>query len=228
MIFNQVPRTYNISELDDQIIPGYGRVYTTPQGVRYPSVTTVLSTYNKEGLEKWKKEVGEVEAEAIKNQYGRSGTKLHNIAEKYVLNDPEWNKEIDPLTAFLFQDIKNILDKNVDNIMESEVPLYSDFLKVGGRVDLIADWQGKRSVIDFKNSRRPKRKEWILGYFLQMSAYCVMFEERTQIPINNCVVLIAINDAPAQIFNIKRNDYIMDFIKHRKTFKEIDQVNPYK
>ena len=68
-----------------------------------------------------------------------------------------------------------------------ECPLYSDYLQVGGRVDCIAEWNGKLSVIDFKTSRKIKKKEWIKGYLMQESAYCVMFEERTKIPIRQIV-----------------------------------------
>ena len=90
------------------------------------------------------------------------------------------------------------------------MPLWSSYLGVAGRVDCIAEYDGRLSVIDYKTSSKPKKKEWIGSYFQQASAYCVMFEERTGIPIDKIVIVIAVENADAQVFVEKRDNHILD------------------
>jgi genome maintenance exonuclease 1 len=99
--------------------------------------------------------------------------------------------------------------------------LYSHYLEVGGRVDCIAEWDGTLSVIDFKTSKRPKEKAKIDNYFMQASAYCVMFEELTKIPIKQIIILIAVDNDDPQVFVEDRDNYIFDFIDVRKEYKQV-------
>ena len=127
-----------------------GRVYETPGGRLYPSVTTVLSSYNKKGLYDWRKRVGEQEANRISRLAASRGTKLHNAVEKYLLNDltPLQCKMMLPDTKSLFQKVKPILDENLGKIYSIEQALYSDSLQVAGRVDCIAEWNDVLSIVD--------------------------------------------------------------------------------
>ena len=197
-----------------------GRVYNTPDGNAYPSVTTVLSEYSKAGIIAWRKRVGEEEANKISTQAATRGTSIHQICEDYLNNKPDYLEGQMPANIFTFKQIQPILDKYVDNIHYLEAPLYSDFLKTAGRVDCVAEFDGKLSIIDFKTARKPKKKEWISNYFMQASCYAVMYEERTQIPINRTAIIIAVDGSEPQIFVEKRDNFIEQFVDLRVQYKE--------
>jgi len=108
----------------------------------------------------------------------------------------------------LFVKIKSKLDDNIGKIYSLEQALYSDKLRIAGRVDCIAEWNGELSVIDFKTASKEKNEEWIQNYFMQCSAYAEMFEERTGRPINQIVVAIAVANGDTQIFVKEKEDYL--------------------
>ncbi len=197
-----------------------GRVYNTPDGNRYPSVTTILSELSKAGIAAWRKRVGAEEANRISTQAGSRGTKVHQICEDYLNNKPDYLDGQMPANVFTFKQIQPILDQYVDNIQYLEAPLYSDFLKTAGRVDCIAEFDGKLSIIDFKTSRKPKKKEWISNYFMQASCYAVMYEERTEIPVSRTVVIIAVDGSEPQVFVENRDNFIEEFVDARVSYKE--------
>ena len=105
-----------------------------------------------------------------------------------------------------------------------ELPLYSKFLGVAGRVDLVSEWDGKLSVIDFKTSNKLKKREWIDSYFYQCTAYCIMFEEVTGIPVDRFVVLIAVDGDEPQTFYGKRDDNIAGLINAIKGFYDEENL----
>jgi genome maintenance exonuclease 1 len=199
---------------------GSGRVYNTPDGNRYPSVTTVLSELSKAGIAAWRKRVGAEEANRISTQASSRGTKVHQICEDYLNNKPDVFDGQMPANIFMFKQIQPILDTHIDNIQYLEAPLYSDFLKTAGRVDCIAEFDGKLSIIDFKTSRKPKKKEWISNYFMQASCYAVMYEERTKIPVSRTVVIIAVDGSESQVFIENRDNFIEQFVELRVSYKE--------
>ena len=194
------------------------RFYVTPDGNRYPSVTTITSLLSKEAIQAWRKRVGEAEANKITKAATSRGNKVHKLAEMYLSNQPITEEERTPLIENMFEQLMEILDVNVGSIKAIEAPLYSNSLKVGGRVDLVAEWDGTLSVIDFKTSAKPKKEHWIDGYFMQSAAYAVMFEERTQIPVSQIVIAIAVEHHYPQVFIRQRDDFIEQFEKLRKTF----------
>ena len=197
-----------------------GRVYNTPDGNRYPSVTTILSELSKAGIAAWRKRVGAEEANRISTQASTRGTKIHQICEDYLNNKPDYLDGQMPANVFTFKQIQPILDQYVDNIQYLEAPLYSDFLKTAGRVDCIAEFDGKLSIIDFKTSRKPKKKEWISNYFMQASCYAVMYEERTEIPVSRTVVIVAVDGSEPQVFVENRDNFIEEFVDARVSYKE--------
>ena len=107
----------------------------------------------------------------------------------------------------MFNKFRPLLDR-IDNIHGQEVALYSDHLRLAGRVDCIAEYNGKLSIIDFKTAAKPKRKEWIDNYFAQAAAYAIMYEERTDIPIDQSVIMIAVEGDEPQVFIEKRDNYV--------------------
>lgn len=198
-----------------------GRVYKTPTGELYPSITTVLSQYNKQGILEWRQRVGEAEANRISRQATSRGTKLHYVCEQYLLNLMNGIRFdiMMPDTKELFLKIKPIIDENIGKIYAIEQALYSDRLKIAGRVDCIAEWNGKLSIIDFKTSSRLKEENYIQNYFMQCSAYAEMFGERTGIDIDQIVVLIAVeNDAPQTFVKTKYN-YLESLSKLLESYK---------
>ena len=109
----------------------------------------------------------------------------------------------------LFLQLKPEIDKNIGKIYAIEQPLYSDELQVAGRVDLIAEWNGKLSIIDYKTSSKFKDENDIQNYFMQCTAYAIMFEERTGIPIDDIVIAVSVeSENTPQIFCRKKKDYI--------------------
>ncbi len=198
-----------------------GRVYSTPDG-KYPSITTVLSILSEEGIRAWRARVGEEEANRISSRAATRGTNVHAIIEKYLNNEKDYADGYLPNIIENFKDIQSLLDNKIGKIYAQEVPLYSNHLRVAGRVDCVAEYNGAMSIIDFKTSRKLKKKEWIEGYFCQASAYAIMFEERTGIPITQLVVLIAVDNELPQVFIEHRDNWtkkLLETIKEYETRK---------
>lgn len=194
-----------------------GRVYQTVTGLKYPSVTSVLSMMDKSSLYEWRKRVGEEEANRVSARAARRGTAIHSLCEEYLYGK---NPEPSMFDAQTFNSIKPHLDK-IDNIHALESKLYSDYLQVAGTVDCIAEFDGRLSVIDFKTSRRLKSREDIPGYFIQTAAYAVAFEERTGIPVSRLVIIMAVDDEQPLIFKEKRDDWIDRFIELREAYNKL-------
>ena len=193
------------------------RFYVTPEGKKYPSITTVLSGRNNEGLVKWRESVGNEVANNIMRGAAKRGTAVHTLVENY-LNNEELSKQ-DVLPVALFTLLKPELD-NINNIRIQEGGLYSDFYGVAGRVDCIADYKGVFSVIDFKTSTKEKKEEWVENYFIQGAAYCEMYEERFDRPIDRVVILIVTEDGAVQTFSKRKDDYLPLLKSAIKEFNE--------
>lgn len=201
-----VPR----AELETVTINGQ-RHYSLPDGTYLKSVTTVLSEkMDKTALLEWKAKVGEEEARKISVQAARRGTAIHNIAERYVLNEKQYYSPNEmPVNIQSFRPIKDVLDNHVDTILGVELPLWSKALGVAGRTDLVAEYDGQTSVIDFKTSKRLKKSDWIESYFLQSTIYSMMFERMYSIAVPQIVIVITVDDEPiAQTFVMDRAQFV--------------------
>lgn len=201
-----------------------GRFYFPPSGEKFPSVTTVLGVQDKSGLEAWKKRVGEEEAKRISVQAANRGSDVHLIAENYLNNEADYGKGRMPINVMTFNTLKPVLDARVDNIYFQEAPLYSRKIKTAGRVDLIAEFDGQLSIIDFKTSRKPKKAEWITGYFMQESFYAAAFFELTGIPIRQIVTLVMVDDDQPQIFVEQPLKWLPQFLELRKKYQQIHGI----
>lgn len=202
--FDHVRLNRILPDISTESIKGK-RFYVTPEGNKYPSITTVLSDRNKEGIVKWRESVGNDVANQVMRQAASRGTAVHTLIENY-LNNEELSKQA-VLPVALFVTMKSELD-NINNIRIQEGGLYSDKLGVAGRVDCIADYKGKISVIDFKTSTKEKKEAWVENYFIQGSAYCEMYEERFLQPIEQVVILIVTEDGAVQTFIKDKKDYL--------------------
>jgi ATP-dependent exoDNAse (exonuclease V) beta subunit len=196
------------------------RFYTTPTGRRFPSVTTILSDYKKDVIDAWRDKIGHEKADGITFQATTRGTSVHKLLEEYINNNYDYLDTLHTFDYVVFKTLKPILDKYINNILVQEASLYSDTFEVAGRTDVIGDFNGKLSVIDFKTSKKPKKKEWIDNYFMQGAIYAVMFEEITNIPITQTVIIISVDHQEPQIFVERRDNYIRNFISVRSAYKE--------
>ena len=219
-VSNRKEFEYELLEFAElQRIDGPIRLYETPEGKRYPSVTTVLGKMtDKSALEAWKKRVGEDEAARVSSRAATRGTNVHTMCENYVLgNDIDTSM---PHNMMMFNQIKKVLDEKVDMIRATECTLFSDHLKLAGSCDLIADYDGRLSIIDYKTSAKLKRKDWIEGYFLQASLYSYMLWEMTGILVKDIVIIIGVDDSlESQIFVERPQRYLE---------KAVDLVRSYR
>ena len=139
-----------------------GRFYETPEGQSYPSVTTITGLLSKASILAWRQRVGDSKADAITKAATTRGNKVHKMAEMYLRNEmaSQINLFEDPMPHIedMFFQLTELLDNSIGIINAIEAPLYSDQLKVGGRVDVIAEWDGELAVIDFKPSSKPKKE----------------------------------------------------------------------
>jgi len=171
-----------------------GRVYITPQGNKYPSVSTISRILNRDAITAWRKRVGNEAADKKTKRGANRGTGVHLICEKYMMSGLSVMERAGmmPTTKELFLQIQGKLDTHVKIVYAIEQALYSDRLKIAGRADAIVSWDGVIAILDFKTAEKPKPIEWILNYFVQAAAYAEMFEERTGVKINRLVVLMAV------------------------------------
>ena len=184
------------------------RLYETPEGNKYPSITTILSVRNKKGLMEWRKKVGNDVANYVARTAANRGTKVHHMCEDYLNNDFDEEKhKKDFLPYCLFGQLKASLTK-VDNIHAQEAGLYSDKYRVAGRVDCIAEYDGVLSIIDFKTSTKERNDDWNENYYIQCSAYAEMYEERTGTEINQIVILCVTEDGSVQEFVKEKYDFL--------------------
>jgi len=196
-------RFVHLTDCDDiemgarEVIDGK-RVYVTPSGNVYPSITSILGSQPKPGIDQWKEKVGHEEAAKIMKESSELGTKVHSLCESYLYNE---KLRCDDMEAIdVFNRLRFVLG-NINNIYCLEAPLHSDILKVAGTVDCIAEYNGVLSVIDFKTSRKPKKEEWIEDYFIQAFFYSAAFFEMTGAIPEQIVILVAIrNEFDVQVF----------------------------
>ena len=218
-MFNHVP--VELQEMN-AVTTDTGRKYMTPEGVNLPSITTVLSILSRDSIAKWRKRVGEEVANQISTRASGRGTRVHEIIEKYIDNDPNFKDGYTPDIIQSFLAVQNILDDRIGDVYAQEAPLYSNHLGVAGRVDCVADFDGKRSIIDFKTSMKTKKLDWIKNYFMQESAYAIMWEERTGQPITQLVTIISVDNADPQVFVEHRDNWVRPL---RDTIKQYEEEN---
>ena len=220
-MFNHVD--ISLPQLERETIDSV-RYYKIPDGdelLKFVSITSVTSHHNRHIFEKWRRKVGEAEANRVNKQATRRGTDMHTLCEQYLKN-LDCNSDVNPMSEMLFQIIGKELDK-INNIYALESSLYSKQLGIAGTVDCIAEYNGELAVIDFKTSKKEKPREWIEHYFVQAAAYACMFYELTDIPVKKLVILMACEDGDCVVYEeydkmkyIKLlSQYVKDFIQFK-------------
>ena len=195
-----------------------GRRYLTLDGNAYPSVTTVLSILSEESIAKWRKRVGEEEANRIGSRAAKRGTEVHSLIEKYMDNQADCREGFLPHVVQSLENLRPLLDKHVTKVYAQEVPLYSDHLQLAGTCDAVVEWDGVPTIVDWKTSRRPKKKANIGNYFMQLAAYAVMWEERTGMPIQQTRIVMDVDDFHPVMYKETRDAWIDKLIEVRDEY----------
>ena len=188
------------------------RFYETPDGNKYPSITTVLGKQpgKQKGLQAWRQRIGEEQARIVSGKAARRGTAFHNICEDYLngMEDITHHKEKNFLAWCMFGEMKSHLDEKINKVVLQEQSMYSPKYRVAGRCDFIGVYKDTLAVVDFKTTTTPKKEEWIEDYFIQCSAYASMYEEHTGETIEDIVIMMVAEDGQVQIYEKKAADYL--------------------
>ena len=178
---------------------------------KLPSVTTILgqtqSAEKSEGLATWRERVGADEAQRITDQAAARGTAMHSILEHYVLGKNRLDLTNVGQDAHKMADV--VIDKGLsqlDEIWGSEVALYYPELYAGAS-DLVGIYKKSESIIDFKQTNKPKRREWVEDYFIQLGAYAMAHNYVYQTNIQQGVVLMCSKDGYFQEFIVSDRDF---------------------
>ena len=195
------------------------RMYNTPDGNKYPSVTTVIGLETREHIKLWRQRIGEEKANRITAGASRRGTKMHNIFENYLRAETDDIGIENPLQKEMFLAVQPVLDEITPIALEA--PLWSDELRMAGRVDCIGILNDELCIIDFKTSAKHKDEKYIKSYFMQETAYACMVNELTGEQPTNLVTIVAIEGGYSQMFMTEPYGYIDDLVKLRKRYESL-------
>lgn len=215
-MFNYCP-PMKLPDLKSETFPDGKRYYVTPSGSKLPSVTTVVGAQKKQAIMEWRRRVGEDVANKISRQATSRGTNVHTLCEKY-LNNEELG-EMMPDAFEMFRSLKPLLNR-INNIHYQEVALWSEQLGLAGRVDCIGEFDGVLSVIDFKTSKKIKTVEQVEDYWWQTTAYALFYEEIVGIPINDLVIIMAVENDKPIVMQQKTSDHIEGLVRAIEYFKK--------
>lgn len=197
-----------------------GRVYQTPTGQAYPSVTSVIGLHSAQHIQAWRNRVGHEEANRISSKASKRGTAIHSLCEDYILGK---NPEPHMADHEMWMTIKPHLMK-LDNIHCLETQMFSHKLEVAGTVDCIAEYDGKPYIIDFKTSGRVKSEDDIHSYFMQTAVYSYMFWEHTGILIPDCLIIMGVDDHDSLIFTKSLLPWLKKFQNLRAEYKALKGI----
>ena len=209
MIINK----YNYAAIDRTTVDGK-RHYSLPDGSKVPSVTTILdvtkSEEKKQILADWKRRVGATKAQEITTEAATRGTRMHKWLETYIKHGDMGLPGTNPFSK-QSHSMANIivfegLGKNISEFWGVEVPVYYSGL-YAGTTDCIGVWKGKPAILDFKQTNKLKKKEWIEDYFLQLAAYALAHNHTHGTNIKNGVILMCSSNNEYQEFEIADEEF---------------------
>jgi hypothetical protein len=217
-----ITQRYNYAPLDRTTIDGK-RHYCLPDGSKVPSVTTILDKTKpqekREALANWKKRVGEQKAQEITTEAANRGTRMHAYLEHYVLQEDMKPLPSNPFAhPSWFMAAEVILKglSSVDEFWGVEVPVYYSGL-YAGTSDCIGVWKGRPAIMDFKQTNRPKKREWIEDYFLQLAAYAQAHDNMHGTSIDQGVILMAAQPKPLEDGTYTTPEY-QEFVVEKEEF----------
>jgi hypothetical protein len=199
------------------------RLYSTPDGSKVPSVTTILDktkpAESKAALEQWRKNVGHARAQQITTEAANRGTRMHAYLEHYVMSE-----DMKPLPGnpyahpswFMAAEIILKGLQHVDEFWGVEVPVYYSGL-YAGTTDCLGMWKGRPAIMDFKQSNKVKKREYIGDYFLQLAAYAAAHNETHSTTIDTGVILMAVQPKLLEDGSYTRPEYL-EFVVESEEF----------
>jgi len=200
-----------------------GRYYLLDNGKKLPSVTTVTGWKKSTFFEKWRRE-NPKEARRVTKR----GNKIHSVIEDYVNNLEIDVKNLPPIESQLFLQMKEEVDK-IDNVRGTELALASENIGLAGRADCIAEYNDKLSIIDFKGSTRKKYRGGIENYFLQATAYALMWQEMTEESIEQITIIIGCETGDTQVFSDNPVNWVRSLRReiedYRKAFPQVESTS---
>ena len=177
------------------------RFYATPDGRKLPSVTTILDKTKPqekvEALNQWRRRVGVEKARQITTEAANRGTRMHTYLERYIKTDDIGDFPSNPFAQPSWFMAAEVILKGLEHVDEFwgvEVPVYYPGL-YAGTTDCVGMWKGRPAIMDFKQTNKPKKREWIGDYFLQLAAYAAAHNETHGTQINDGVILMACQPA---------------------------------
>lgn len=196
------------------------RYYQTPMGKWYASVTTFLGHFSRDDIAKWRARVGEAEATRICTQAAARGEAVHKMAERYLLGVRDYTEGYMPCFVEKFLEIKPLLDKHVTKVYAVEAPMYSDILRLAGRCDVIAEWDGVPAILDFKTKDKHHDHGFYAHHFVQGAAYAVMVKERAKLDVNRVVLLMTFEkEVEALPLISTRDEHLPELVEKLKQWR---------
>lgn len=217
---------YPYKELKRKSVNGK-RLYENPWGDPVPSVTTILDKTKplekRKALANWRKRVGEVKAQQIVTEAASVGSIMHEILESWVKNSEYTGKML--LQAKLMADtVKKNIEPHLDEVWGSEVNLCYPQL-YAGTADLLGVWKGKPTIMDFKQTNKPKKREWIEDYFTQGAAYALAHNELYETKIENIAIFMCSRNCDWQLFEVEVDEFKQWENSWAKRLQEFYNVN---
>ena len=185
------------------------RLYENPYGDPVPSVTTILDKTKpkekRDALNRWKKRVGEKEAQRIVTEASDNGSRMHAILEYWVKNET-YTGETTILSETMANIIKENVQSDIDEVWGSEVNLCYPQL-YAGTTDLVGVYKGKPTIMDFKQTNKPKKREWIDDYFMQGAAYALAHNELYETKIESIAIFMCSREGQFQLFEVDQKEF---------------------
>ena len=217
-----IPKVFIHHEIEaiEQINSPTGRLYATPSGKKYPSVTTVLGIESLKFITEWRNRIGHEAADEISRRAAKRGQMVHEACEDYIMGKEHTWGMFDANNKIMFEYLLPTIE-SVEEVHAMETRLYSDILGTAGTVDLICRIDGEMTILDWKTSGRYKSRDDIHSYFKQCAFYATAFWERTGLAVPNITIAMAIEDYGPVIFKEKVRDWVPKFIETRKAFRAL-------
>jgi len=195
------------------------RFYVDSVGNKYPSVTTVTSLLTRDQIKLWRERVGEEEANRVSTKAASRGTRIHQHIEDYLRKEKPYIEFKNILEEAMFKGVRPVLDEITPLALEA--PLYSKHLKMAGRVDCVGLYDDSLCIIDFKTSSKFKQEKYAKPWYVQMTAYALMVEELTGVPVDECMALVCLPDGNFQMFFCNPVDYVDELVQLRNQYQNL-------
>ena len=211
----------NIENGITQLNTDKGRYYQTPQGKIYPSSTTVVGLLNKKAIEQWEQRVGKEKADQIRTEAAAHGSRWHLLMED-TLNKGKQNLSFTHEFCRCYKKVLKDIFPKITKVHAVERRMYSDEIEVAGTADLIADYNGMCTILDWKTTSHFKSAQDVVSYWCQLASYAVMAKERMNLDVKQFVLVF--NDSDVNIYTLQDcriEMWIENFKKLRLKYKQL-------